>query len=219
VDWQHRDHLDEVLARGRGAITATGHLGNFELISYLFNMTSPSMLAVGRSLDNPYLNDYLWATRERMGERVISKKGALKRIALALRHGDCVGFVPDQDAGRRGIFADLFGKKASSHASFAALALKMKVAVVPGYACRVGYPMKYRIYADRPIEPVDTGDWQRDLQAIVQEFNHRLEKYITEFPEQWLWTHRRWRTRQAEKQKEAETKKGEVIGNIAAGGK
>ena len=58
--------------------------------------------------------------------------------------------------------------------------------------------MKYRIYIDWPIKPVDTGDPDHDIRVMVQEFNHRLEKYITEFPEQWMWTHRRWKTRPPE---------------------
>ncbi len=210
IDWQRRDHLDEVLARGRGAVLATGHLGNFELISYLLNLTSPSMLAVGRRLENPYLNEYLWSSRARAGQRVISsKKGALKRMALELRHGSVIGFVADQDAGRRGVFADLFGKKASTYPSFAGLAMMMRVPIVPGYACRVGQPMKYRIYADAPIEPPNTGDRDRDILTMVQEFNHRLEKYIREFPEQWLWSHRRWRTRPSE-ERPAEAAKSEA---------
>ena len=198
IDFQHGERLFDVLARGRGAVVATGHLGNFEMISYFFNLTSPSMLAVGRRLNNPYVDAHFWATRKRMGERVINKKGGLKRMALALRQGDCIGFVADQDAGRSGVFADLFGTKASTYSSFAALALMMKVPVVPGYCCRVGHPMRYRIYVDRPIEPVDTGDRERDIFNIVQEFNHRLEKYVREFPEQWLWGHRRWKTRPPE---------------------
>jgi len=220
VEFQHSERLFDVLARGRGSVVATGHLGNFELISYFFNMTAPPMLALGRRLDNPYLNDFLWAKREQAGQRVISsKKGALKHMALALRHGDVVAFVADQDAGRRGVFVELFGKKASTYGSFAALAVMMKVAVVPGYACRVGHPMKYRIYVDQPIEPVDTGDRQRDIETIAGEFNRRLERYITEFPEQWLWTHRRWKTRPPEEIAANETQKPQAMSPIAAGAK
>jgi len=198
IDFVHPERLFDVLARGRGAVVATGHLGNFELISYFFNLTSPPMLAVGRKLDNPYMDAHLWATRERMGERVVNKKGGLKRMGLALRRGEVIGFVADQDAGRRGVFVELFGKKASTYSSFAALAGMMRVPIVPGYACRVGHPMKYRIYVDWPIEPADTGSRQRDIETTAAEFNRRLEKYITEFPEQWLWSHRRWKTRPPE---------------------
>jgi len=220
IDFAHSERLFDVLARGRGAVVATGHLGTFELISYFFNLTSPPMLAVGRKFDNPYMDKWLWASRERMGERVINKKGGLKRMGLALRRGEVIGFVADQDAGRRGVFVDLFGKKASTYESFAALALMMKVPIVPGYACRVGHPMKYRIYVDRPIEPVDTGNRKRDTHAIVQEFNRRLEKYITEFPEQWLWLHRRWKTRPPgeEAQIQAQTRTSAVVATAAVNG-
>ena len=198
VDFQHGERLFDVLNRGGGVVIATGHLGNFELSSYFFNMTEPPMLAVGRRLNNPYLDDYLWANRERLGERIVRKKGGIKYMATALRRGECIGFVADQDAGSKGLFVDFFGRKASTHASFAALAFRMKVPILPGYACRVGHPMKYRIYIDWPIKPVDTGDPDHDIRVMVQEFNHRLEKYITEFPEQWMWTHRRWKTRPPE---------------------
>ena len=216
VDFQHSERLFDVLNRGRGAVIATGHLGNFELSSYFFNMTEPPMLAVGRRLNNPYMDDYLWANRKRLGERIVRKKGGIKHMVRALRRGECIGFVADQDAGRNGLFVDFFGRKASTHVSFAALAFRMKIPIIPGYSCRVGHPMKYRIYMDWPIEPVDTGDPDHDIRVMVQEFNHRLEKYIREFPEQWLWTHRRWKTRPSEELAQVENKTAEAVAPGAA---
>ena len=195
IDLRGKERLDEALARGNGVVVVTGHLGNFELSSYILNLSDPPMLAVGRQLDNPYLDKHLWASRERIGQRVINKRGGLRQMAMTLRRGEVIGFVADQDAGKHGVFVDLFGREASTYPSFASLALRAKAPIIPGYACRVGQPMRYRLYLDRPIEPVDTGDRERDIRNILQEYNHRLEKYVTEFPEQWLWTYRRWKTR------------------------
>jgi KDO2-lipid IV(A) lauroyltransferase len=208
IDFRARRLVESAIARGRGVVMVSGHFGNFELLSYLLNMAGHSMLAAGKDLANPYMDGYMWRYRARLGERVInSKRDALRRMALALRRGECAGFIVDQDAGRRGIFADFFGKKASTHATFASFALTAKAPVLPGYACRVGLPMKYVIHSDPPIEPVATGDRERDVRAIVEEVNRRLESFIRQYPEQWLWTHRRWKTRPPEEAPKAEEKK------------
>ncbi len=177
------------------AILVTGHFGQFELLGQLLACCLGKFTAVARSMDNPYLDDLLVRTRRHCGLELIFKRGATDAVEDVLRRGEMLGEVIDQDAGRKGFFVDFFGRKASTHKSVALLAVEYEVPVIVGYCRRLGDHFEFELAAERIIQPAE---WKGRDDApiwITQEYMKAIESFARRWPEQYLWTHRRWKTR------------------------
>ena len=150
------------------------------------------MHVVVRPLDNPLIDALVERRRALSGNRPIAKKEAARAILKALAGNEAVGILIDQNsAPEAGVFVDFFGVPACAPAGFAKLAARSGAAVIPGFAL---WSEKERRYVLRFYPPVPmTGDAARDTQALQS----RLESIIREYPDQWLWIHRRWKTRPA----------------------
>jgi KDO2-lipid IV(A) lauroyltransferase len=183
------------LLRERGCILLTGHFGNYELLGYTMCRLGIPLYAVMRPLDNPLINRYLERTRAAGGLSLLYKKGVSAIAGELLDRGGALSFIADQDAGRKGLFVEFFGRKASTYKSIGLLAMQTRVPIVVGYAARVRRGFHYRIGIERVIQP---GEW--DAQAdpllwITQTFTAALEAAVRRWPEQYLWVHRRWKHR------------------------
>ncbi|NUQ48596.1 MAG: lysophospholipid acyltransferase family protein [Phycisphaerae bacterium] len=183
------------LLEGRPTILVTAHFGNFELLGYAIARLGLPLNAVMRPLDNPLLNDFLLRSREVAGLHLLYKKGAASQFDDVLGGGGALAFIADQDAGRKGVFADFFGRQASWYKSIGLLAMRHNAAIVVGYAARTRPGFHYRIAIERTIEPAEWRDQPRPLEWITQAFAAGLERAIARWPEQYLWVHRRWKTR------------------------
>jgi KDO2-lipid IV(A) lauroyltransferase len=150
---------------------------------------------VTRPLDNPHLEKILFGYRTLSGNQVIHKQGAAKEMLRAIRRGDGVAIVIDQNVrGEDGLFVDFFGTPASTTPALATLALKTESPVVPVF----GIPMpdgRYRIRYLPEVQPERTGDTRADILALTQRCTRIIEDQIRAEPEHWVWMHRRWRTR------------------------
>lgn len=180
--------------RGEGMILVTGHYGPFELIGHLLACLGFRIHAVMRPLDNAYLNRYLVETRRTHGLNLLDKKGATAEAEEILRGGGLLAFIGDQDAGRKGIFVDFFGRPASTYKSIGLLAMTVNCPIVVGYTRRLGTLARYEIAVQRIIDP---GEWAgRDdpLQWITQTYTSAIEEAVRQHPEQYLWIHRRWKS-------------------------
>ena len=193
------ERFQEVLAlllrRDRGIIMLTGHYGNWEILGYVLATLGFPTVSVARPLDNPYVSEFVFGVRERTGQRIIAKKGATGEITDVLEKHGVVGFIADQNAGPKGIFVDFFGRKASTYKSIALLAMQYQVPVVIGYARRVHDDFRFELGCQDIIHP---GDWQeqRDpLRYITQRYTSAIEAFVRKDPGQYLWVHRRWKTR------------------------
>ncbi|UCG32766.1 MAG: lysophospholipid acyltransferase family protein [Phycisphaerales bacterium] len=198
--WPRHIHLKElgpaldVLLDERGAILLTAHFGNWELLGYVLATLGFPVHAVMRPLDNPYLNEYLEQTRGKRGLKLLYKKGAMARADDVLESGGALCFIADQDAGRKGIFVDFFGRPASTYKSIGLLAIKHRVPVVVGYAKRTSMNFEYQIRVNRVIHPHEWHDREDELHWLTQEFSRAMEDFVREAPDQYLWMHRRWKT-------------------------
>jgi len=181
--------------QGRGMIMLTGHYGNWEVLGYTLATLGFGSTAVARPLDNPYINDWVMGVRERRGQRIIDKKGAIEEVSTTLARGGVVGFIADQNAGKKGMFVDFFGRKASTYKSIGLLAMEYKVPVVVGCAVRVGDRFKYRMHMQDVIRPEDWKDQDDPLRYITQRYTKAIEDFVRAEPGQYLWVHRRWKTR------------------------
>jgi KDO2-lipid IV(A) lauroyltransferase len=186
------------LDRGRGAVFVTAHVGNWEITGSLIAYRGIPLVSVARPIDNPWVNRFLLSTRERTGQRIVAKQGALRELGKALRQGGYLGIIADQNAGRHGIFVEFFGRPASTVAAPAILALKYDAPLIPGRPQRLGEDFRHRLFLERPVEPPETGDRSRDVRIMIQEMTSRFESWVREAPDQWLWAHRRWKKRPKE---------------------
>ncbi|MCK4342781.1 MAG: lysophospholipid acyltransferase family protein [Phycisphaerae bacterium] len=186
--------LRELLA-DRGVIMLTGHFGNYELLGYTICRLGIPLTAIMRPLDNPLINRYLVASREAGGLSLLYKKGVTAAAPEVLDRGGALCFIADQDAGRKGLFVDFFGRKASTYKSIGLLAMQKRVPIVVGYAARVRPGFHYRLAVERIIQPEEWDCRDDPLYWITQTFSQALEAAIRRWPEQYLWVHRRWKHR------------------------
>jgi KDO2-lipid IV(A) lauroyltransferase len=179
------ENFNEVLAlllsRGKGIIMLTGHYGNWEILGYTLATLGFETTSVARPLDNPYINEWILGVRERQGQKIVGKKGASTEVTDVLDRGGAVGFIADQNAGSKGIFVDFFGRKASTYKSIGLLAMHYEVPVVIG--------------VQDVIYPQDWQDQNDPLRYITQRYTKGIEDIVRADPGQYLWSHRRWKTR------------------------
>jgi KDO2-lipid IV(A) lauroyltransferase len=206
----------QYVAAGNPAILVTGHFGNWEMMGFSMAAMGFPPTAVARPLDNPYLNDYIMGLRQRTGLKILFKEGMTDEAMADLRRGRPLGLIADQDAGRRGFFVDFFGRKASAYKSIAYLAMEENIPIFVGGVYRVGPGFRYRIEMTDRIMP---GDYPKDIDgavAITQRYTTGIEKVVRIAPEQYLWVHRRWKTRPPEERKAAAEAKAKAEGNAPA---
>ncbi len=195
VEFHNSGKCVELMLRRKGLIVITGHFGNWEIVGYTVASLGLAVNAVARPLDNPYANDWLVGVRERHGLKLIDKSGATSAVTSVLEQGGTVTFIVDQNAGSKGIFVDFFGRKASTFKSIGLVAMQYEVPVVITYGLRLDDRFHFRIGVEDIIYPED---WQKQddpLRYITQRYTSALESFIRRAPEQYLWVHRRWKTR------------------------
>ena len=183
------------VAGGNPCLLITGHFGNWEMVGYAMAAMGFPSTAIARPLDNPYLNDYILRLRQRTGQKILFKQGMTEEALGELRRGRPLAFIADQDAGRRGFFVDFFGRKASAYKSIAYLALEENVPIFVGGAYRTLDRFHYRIVM---IDAIYPDAYPRSLDgamAITQRYTTALERLVRLAPDQYLWVHRRWKTR------------------------
>jgi KDO2-lipid IV(A) lauroyltransferase len=190
-----REVLQLLLKRNQGLIMLTGHFGNWEILGYVLATLGFNTTSIARPLDNPYVNEWMLGVRERKGQKIIAKKGATEEVTEVLERGGAVGFIADQNAGSKGIFVDFFGRKASTYKSIGLLAMHYEVPIVIGYARRVDDSFKFRVGAQDIIYPKDWKDEADPLRYITQRYTKAIEDFVQKDPGQYLWIHRRWKTR------------------------
>jgi Kdo2-lipid IVA lauroyltransferase/acyltransferase len=189
------ESLGLLLRPGRGLIMLTGHYGNWEILGYVLATLGFETTAVARPLDNPYVNRWLLGVRERQGQRILDKKGAVSEVTDLLQAGQAVGFIADQNAGTKGMFVEFFGRLASTYKSIGLLAMRYEVPVVIGYARRVDDRFHFKLGARDVIYPDDWKSKDDPLRYLTQRYTKAIEDIIREDPGQYLWVHRRWKTR------------------------
>jgi KDO2-lipid IV(A) lauroyltransferase len=184
----------EVLLDNPAAILCTGHYGSWELLGYVLALLGFEIVAVMRPLDNEYLNRHLMVIREQAGLTLLYKKGMTATADDVLQSGRALGFIADQNAGRKGYFVDFFHRPASTYKSLALLAIEHRLPIIVGYARRLNDDFVYEIGVERIIRPCD---WEHRPDAplwITQTYTHAMEDFIRRDPTQYLWMHRRWKS-------------------------
>ncbi|KPJ74348.1 MAG: hypothetical protein AMS14_05575 [Planctomycetes bacterium DG_20] len=190
------------LAGDAPCILVTGHFGNWEMVGYALAAMGLAPTSVARPLDNPYLNGYVLRLRQRSGQKILMKFGVTDEALAELRRGRHLAFIADQDAGRRGFFVDFFGRKASAYKSIAYLAMEQNLPILVGGAYRVGDRFRYRMVMTDAIHPDAYPKGVDGAMAITQRYTAAIERLVCHAPEQYLWVHRRWKTRPPQERQE-----------------
>lgn len=182
--------------RGKGVLVLTGHIGAWELSSFYHSLAGYPMSMVIRRLDNPFVDRFVNRIRCLHGNRVLHKDDFARGLIAAMRAGATVGVLMDTNmTPPQGVFVDFFGHAACTASGMARVAQRTGAAVVPGFLMWKPSEKKYVLHFLPLLALVDTGDEERDTVANTQLFTDALEDVIRSYPEQWLWVHRRWKTR------------------------
>ena len=192
IRYEGLEHFEEAKRRGRGVLFATAHFGNWELSAFAHGLLTEPMNVVVRPLDDPAVDRLVEARRQLSGNRLIQKKDAARGILRALAANEAVGVLIDQNSSlAEGVFVNFFGVPACANAAFARIAARSGAAVIPGFAVWEAEEGRYVLRFHPPLEI--TGDATADTQRL----HSVLEQVIRRNPDQWLWIHRRWKTRPA----------------------
>jgi len=149
-----------------------------------------------RPIDNPRIEKMIEAIRTRFGNQAIDKKSAARQALRVLREGGTLGILSDLNTQEfEGVFVPFFGKLACTTAGVATLALKTNAIVIPTWAVWDEKKQRYYFHADAPIQLARTGDYGEDIRINTERFAAAVEKIVRLYPDQWLWIHKRWKTR------------------------
>jgi Kdo2-lipid IVA lauroyltransferase/acyltransferase len=190
------EHAREAFGRGKGALVFSAHYGHWEAGACAMGLLDIPFAVIARPLDNPYLDRRLIGLRRATGNEVIPKRRAVRETMKALARGAGVAILIDQDAGKDGVFVPYFGRLAATTPTLALLALRTEAPIVPVFA-RVEPDGTITVHIEPVVEAHATGDRDADVWRLTAACTAIVERWARSSPEQWLWMHRRWKTRPA----------------------
>jgi KDO2-lipid IV(A) lauroyltransferase len=198
IEPQGWENLENARAeRGDRLIYLTGHLGAWEMTSFGISLLGYPFTFLVRRLDNPLIEQLVDEVRTKFGNKTIDKLSAARSMVKLLRSGEhALGLLPDLNTlDDEAIFVDFFGVPAATTFVIAKLAVRTNTPLVPFFAPWSEEKGKYLLIAEPPILPECTGDEEADVRRVTIEITRRVENQIRQFPGQWLWIHKRWKTR------------------------
>ncbi len=196
--YQAFENFEAAEKRGKGVLLLTAHLGGWEIGSFFHSLQGHPMHVVVRPIDNPFVDALVTRYRGLHGNTVIGKQEFARGLMAAMRRNETVGILMDTNmTPPQGVFVDFFGIPACTASGLARIALHTDATVVPAFTFWDEVLRKYRVEFDRPVELQRTGNDEDDIVANTAKFTKAIEQYIRRYPDQWLWVHRRWKTRPA----------------------
>src|SRR5271157_2438058 len=194
--YQGFENFEAAEKRGKGVLFLTGHFGGWEIGSFFHSLQGHPMRIVVRPLDNPYVDDLVTRYRTLHGNSVIGKQGFARGLLAAMENNETVGILMDTNmTPPQGIFVDFFGIPACTAVGIARVALHTDAAVIPAFTIWDPVLRKYRVEFAPAVELMRTGNAEADAIANTALFNRIFAEYVRKYPDQWLWVHRRWKTR------------------------
>ncbi len=196
IDCVGIENLESAVAKGKGIILFTGHLGSWEFCSFGLALLGYPCTFVVRRIDNPAVERLVDRTRSRFGNRSLDKRTGIRKLFRTLRSNQTVGILVDVNMiGNEGIFTDFFGIPASTTFMPARLSLSTGAILVPVFAPWDEEKRRYVLQVGPALEFESTDNEQADVERVTAMVTNTVEKYVRQFPGQWLWIHKRWKTR------------------------
>jgi len=196
VIYEGFESFDRARRAGKGVLLLTGHFGAWEIGSFYHSLKGNPMKIVVRDLDNPLVDSLVKRYRTMHGNETIDNREFLRGLLSAMRGNETVGILMDTNmTPPQGVFVDFFGVPACTAAGMARVAMKTGATVVPAYTIWDAGLKKFKVCFDPPLETANTGDSATDVITNTARYNAALEAIVRRHPDQWLWVHRRWKTR------------------------
>jgi len=190
------EHFLAARSRGNGVLVLTGHLGAWELSSFYHSLMGYPMSMVIRRLDNPLVDAFVNRIRCLHGNRVLHKDDFARGLLQAMHRGDTVGILMDTNmTPPQGVFVPFFGTLACTASGLARVAAHSQAAVLPGFMLWEPRENRYVLHFGPELTLQRTPDPSADALANTALFTATIESWVRRYPEQWLWVHRRWKTR------------------------
>jgi KDO2-lipid IV(A) lauroyltransferase len=194
--YQGFENFEAAEKRGKGVLFLTGHFGGWEIGSFFHSLQGHPMRIVVRPIDNPLVDALVTRYRTLHGNTLVGNQGFARALLAAMHANETVGILMDTNmTPPQGVFVDFFGIPACTAVGIARVALHTDAAVVPAFTIWDSVLRKYRVEFSPAIQLVRTGDDEADAIANTALFNRVFEAYVRKYPDQWLWVHRRWKTR------------------------
>jgi KDO2-lipid IV(A) lauroyltransferase len=182
--------------RETGGLILSGHFGNWEMLVFAHGMRGFPVSMVHRTIANPFIDRWLNQMRAHAGTRLVRKRQAAGGVLRALHDHELLVLPFDQNSTRGlGVFVDFFGVAASTNSGIARLSRRTGAPVVPAFIVREGRTARHRVHVLPMMYVQRTGDAELDVRRATQEFSDVFESMVRQYPEQWLWLHKRWKTR------------------------
>ena len=190
----HLERVREILSQRRPVVFATGHVGNWEILGQYIGCEFKECRFVAQEQSNKFIDRYVNELRiaQMENNKIIHSHAAARELPKALKRGAPIFLVADQDAGKDGIVVDFMGTRASYHRGIASFAYHYKAPLVPIFLIRSGGKMTLMIPAI--VEPNVATAREVEIERLVSVFSEQLGAVVQRYPDQWLWTHRRWKS-------------------------
>ncbi len=189
-----REHLDEVLSRGKGALVMGFHFGNWELLGIGLRVLGYPGALVARRIYFEKYDSIITGMRARFDARVIYRDESPKKMLLELKRGNVLGIVPDQDVDSvDGVFVDFLGTPAYTPTAPVKIASAAGTSIVPIFVIR-GENDRHTMVIEKPINVPERIKDKDEIKRFTREWSDTLESYVRKYPEQWVWVHKRWKT-------------------------
>lgn len=196
VEIEGLEHCKKALDKNKGILMFGAHFGNWELFAIAFSLALKPMVLIYRTLDNPILDNLVLQVRSCTGNMLIDRKLAMRRMLRSLAKNEIIGLLIDQNTiSSEGVFVDFFGQPACTTNGIALLALHTGAPVIPANIVRLSNG-KYKMIIKEEMQIVRTGYQNKDILINTQNFTRVIEDTVREYPDQWLWLHKRWRTKE-----------------------
>jgi KDO2-lipid IV(A) lauroyltransferase len=182
-----------LMQEGRGLLMVAAHYSDFLIMGYILGLFDFNVYSIARPLDNRFLNRYLYGILKRSGLRTIDKRGAAELMGKIASTGATLCFIADQDAGKKGIFVDFFGRKASTYKSIGLIAITYNIPIAVGYSRRIDNRFYFEVGVNRIIFPEEWAQKDNPLEWITAEYSKAIEEFVRQDPSQYWWLHRRWK--------------------------
>ena len=191
VQIENKDILDQALAGGQGIIIYSAHFGNWELVGVNLALQGYPLSGLARTQNNPYFDNRINQLRELAGIRLIPLGMSVREAFKVLRNRKILYILGDQHAGTKGWTVKFFGRVTSTYPGAVQLAVRTGAVILPAYIIREGW-RRHRIKIFQPYA-IKKSATEKEQHRLLQELTSLSEKVIREYPEQWLWLHRRWK--------------------------
>ncbi len=183
-------------AEGRGVLIVTGHFGNWELMVMGFAAIHQPMAYLARPLDNPLIEEMTNAIRTRFGNTPINKTNSAMTGIRILGEGGLLGILADVNAHpKEGVFVPFFGVPACTTSGAAMIAIRSNAWIYPTFCVWDRTTKRYKLIHGKLIEPANTGDRKQDIITTTAEYTAEIERFVRQYPDQWMWLHKRWKSR------------------------